>query len=88
MLVHVSKRWMELGLALGLKKPTLDNISANFGTTDERKREMISCWLQRWDGCEATCNWNSLAKALKEPNVNHHPIAEAIQNKYIIRTVS
>ena len=75
---------MELGLALGLKKPTLDNISADYHTVDERKREMLWCWLQMRDSCKTTCNWKSLTEALKRQTVNHHPIAEAIQRKYAI----
>jgi hypothetical protein len=83
-LENVNKKWMELGLALGLKKPTLDNISADYHTVDERKREMLWCWLQMRDSCKATCNWKSLAEALKKQTVNHHPIAGAIQRKYTI----
>ena len=83
MLKNVNKKWIELGLALGLKKPTLDNISTEYHIADDRKREMLCCWLQRQDNCEATCNWKSLAKALKKLTVNHHPIAKAIHKKYV-----
>ena len=84
MLEPVSKRWMELGLALGLKEPTLDKIDTDHrGNVCECKLQMLSSWLQWTDDCEATCNWRSLAETLKSPVVNHKPIAEAIQNKYL-----
>ena len=82
MLKNVNKKWMELGLALGLRKPTLDNISSDYHIVDDRKREMLCCWLQRRDDCGATCNWKSLSEALKKHTVNHHRIAETIRKKY------
>jgi hypothetical protein len=83
MLDPVSKRWMELGLALGFKKTTLDKIHADHCSVSECKLQMLSLWLQWTDDCKATCNWRSLAEALKSRTVNHKPIAEAIQNKYL-----
>jgi hypothetical protein len=84
MLQPVSERWKELGLALGLKDPTINQIYAeDRGNISECKRKMLSSWLQWTDDCKATCNWRSLAEALKSRTVNHKPIAEAIQNKYL-----
>ena len=82
MLEPVSKKWKQLGLALGLKMPTIEKICAEHpDDTDECKLQMLSCWLKRRDDCEATCNWKSLAEALKRPTVNHKPIAGAIEKK-------
>ena len=79
----VSEKWEELGLALGLKKPTLDKIHADHhGNISKCKLHMLSYWLQWRDDCEATCNWQSLAGALKKPTVNHKPIAESIQKRF------
>ena len=84
MVVDVGKKWMELGLALGLKQPTLDKIDVDNRNVSSRKREMLSKWLNWVDGCEATCNWQSLATALRDPTVEHTPIAVAIEKKYSI----
>jgi hypothetical protein len=84
MLQPVSEKWKELGLALGLRDPTINQIYAeDRGNISECKRKMLSSWLQWTDDCKATCNWRSLAEALKSRTVNHKPIAEAIQNKYL-----
>ena len=83
MLEHVSERWQELGLALRLFQPTLDRIRADHcHSVSECKREMVKCLLNWADGCEATCNWKSLAVALRSPTVNHRPIAHDIEQKY------
>ena len=84
MLNDVSERWQELGLALGLFPPTLDNIRADSRYVNDCKREMLKRWLTWVDGCEATCNWKSLAEALRSPTVNHKPIADAIEKKYCL----
>ena len=83
MLEHVSERWQKLGLALGLIKPTLDKIRTDYHSVDKCKMEMLTCWLNQADGCEGTCNWKSLAAALRSPTVNHRPIADAIEKKYL-----
>ena len=88
MLVDVNSRWKELGLALHLKKPTLDKIYEDHREVSKCKMEMLSSWLQRTDDCEVTCNWWSLAKALRDSTVNHRPIAEAIEKKYIFTTIN
>ena len=82
MLNDVSERWQELGLALGVFQPTLDNIRADHRYVNDCKREMLKRWLTWVDGCEATCNWKSLAAALRSPTVNHKPVADAIEKKY------
>ena len=82
--MDVSKRWMELGLALRLKQPTLDKIDADNRNVDSCKREMLTKWLNWVDDCEETCNWQSLATALRDRTVDHAPLAVAIEEKYSI----
>ena len=83
MLEPVNERWQELGLALGLFKSTLNKIRADHHhSVNECKMEMLTCWLNWVDNCESTCNWQSLAEALRKPTVNHKPIADAIERKY------
>ena len=83
MLVDVSSRWKELGLALGLRKPTLDRICEDHREVSKCTMEMLSSWLQWKDDCKATCNWRSLIDALRHPTVNHRPIADTIEKKYL-----
>ena len=85
MVIDVGKEWVQLGLALGLRKPTLNKIAADNNSVDSCKTEMLSKWLNWVDGCEETCNWESLAKALRDPNVGQAPIAKAIEQKYSIK---
>ena len=66
----VVNQWFELGLALGLRQPTLESI------TSDHKREMLTKWLNRVDGC---CpSWNALVKALRSPTVQKPIVADAI----------
>ena len=84
-LAPVNLRWRELGICLGLKDATLDEIKANYYyDVSSCKREMLSKWLNWVDGCEASCNWKSLAKALRDVTVNHAPVADAIEQKHSI----
>ena len=84
MLVDITSRWMELGIALGLKKPTLDTISyENPYDLSKCKMEMLSHWLQWRDDSKATCNWQSLAAALRHPTVNQNRVAENIERNYL-----
>jgi hypothetical protein len=83
MLINITNKWMELGLVLGLKKATLDAISyENPRDLSKCKMAMLSSWLQWMDDCEATCNWQSLAEALRDPTVDHKAIADNIEKKY------
>ena len=62
-------RWEDLGLQLGLYKPTLSNIQANYPRgNDACLRECIARWLQRADGVDSKggANYVTLAEALEE----------------------
>lgn len=84
-LADVSKSWKELGLALGLKQPTLEEIAANNQTVSECKMDMLSQWLKWVDNCRPS--WESLAGALRNRTVNHAPIAAVIETKYLCQTM-
>ena len=81
MVVDVGKEWKELGLALCLRKPTLDKIDADNNDVSSCKREMLSKWLCWVDDCEKSCNWQSLAEEVKK--LGYTAIANAIKEKYL-----
>ena len=63
-----TKNWLELGLRLGLKKNTLDEIEANhFGSVSRCLMECLSKWLRRADNVDRRggATWDSLSCALK-----------------------
>ena len=66
--------WLILGLALGLRMPTLKNITSN------HKIEMLTKWLNQVDRCRPS--WNTLVKALRSPTVQEYAVANAIAEKY------
>ena len=78
-LVDVNTKWKLLGLALGLKQPTLSGIRE--GEYDECKMAMLTKWLNQVDGCQPS--WNDLVEGLRAPTVKHYPIADAIKQKYL-----
>ena len=78
-IVDVSDKWLMLGLALGLKQPTLDRIKTDNGNSDLRKYEMMKEWLNGTDGCKPS--WAELVKALREELVAHRAIADTIQKE-------
>ena len=66
---HFNGHWEDLGLQLGLYKPTLSNIQAdNSRDNDARLTECIVKWLQRADGVDSKggANYVTLAEALEE----------------------
>ena len=75
----VNNKWKFLGLALGLKKPTLDSIKSN--GYEECKMEMIEKWLNKEDSCDPS--WSSLVNALRNCLVEHNLIADEIEKKYL-----
>ena len=67
-------RWEDLGLQLGLYKPTLSNIQAdNPRGNNACLTECIAKWLQRADGVDSKggASYVTLAEALKEMNQKH-----------------
>ena len=78
----ITKEWFELGLALGLEYSTLNGIKADNTALNEYKREMVSSWLQKKDGCIPS--WQALVTALNDCLVKRCDVAEQIKQKYKI----
>ena len=68
--------WFDLGLALGLKQPTLQGIKDQHKPKDH-KREMLTKWLNQVDGCRPS--WEALVEALGSSTVECYPEATEIK---------
>ena len=82
--MDVKKEWYSLGLALGLRQPTLKEIKQNENDIDDCKREMLTQWLNQADNSKPT--YASLEAALRNPTVKCNTIAENVRThcaKYI-----
>ena len=66
-------RWYNLGLILGIAVGTLDRIEEDKHNEDDRKREMLKCWLNT-----ASPSWLSLVGALRSPLINMQGLANEI----------
>ena len=73
--MHDVNDWKKLGLALGLREPTLEGLRGK----QNEKMEMLTLWINKVDGCNPS--WDSLVKALRKRTVNLVPIAEEIGKK-------
>ena len=76
------KKWHDLGLRLGLKKNTLDEIEANHpGDVSRCLTECISKWLRRADNVDRRggATWDSLSYALK--SINEIAVADKLDKK-------
>ena len=64
------KRWIDLGLRLGLHKNTLDGIKNDNNTTSSCYTECLSQWLRRADNVDSRggATWDSLSDALRSMN--------------------
>ena len=78
-LVDVNQQWRRLGLALGLRPPTLEGISGR--DSEECKEKMLTKWLSKVDGCSPS--WSALVTALRNRTVGHSEIADAIAGTYL-----
>ena len=58
------QHWFQLGLALGLQQPTLQNVRDQHKPSNH-KTEMLTKWLNGVDGCRPS--WNALVVALRSP---------------------
>ena len=73
--------WMNLGLRLGLRYPTLQRIAEEQrGNISQCKLEMMVAWLQRQDNVsqKGVPSWRVLRAALKR--MGEHEIADRIIN--------
>ena len=74
--VHDVNKWFDIGLALGLRQPTLQSIEQQYKPQDY-KREMLTKWLNQVDGCRP--NRKALVDALRSPNVQDNSVANDIE---------
>ena len=85
------KKWFDLGLELGLFESTLKQIKLRHREkTAECLKEMLTSWLKREDDVrkKGEVNWASLVTALRSHTVNENAIADAIADKYKLKSVT
>ena len=79
MTLHDLIDWQSLGLALGLRYPTLTKIRCNQREQiDECKMEMLAAWLQKQDNVpqKGVPSWPVLRAALSR--IGEHELADKI----------
>ena len=74
-------RWLSLGLALDLKKPTLDKIEQDKKDIENCKIEMLTQWLNNVDNTKPSPV--SLEAALRKPTVKLGNIADIVHKHYM-----
>ena len=74
--MHDVNDWKRLGLALGLKEPTLEGLRGK----QDAKMEMLNLWLKQV-GKDCNPSWDSLVKALRERTVDEVLVAKEIEKK-------
>ena len=80
LLVDVNKEWLPLGLALGLRQPTLKEIEHDKRSIEECKIEMLTHWLNKVDNSKPTNA--SLEAALRKPTVKCRTVADEVHKHY------
>ena len=80
-LVNITKEWRNLGLALGIKFHTIEEIEAN-NSQDVKKclAKVVDSWL---GGSGDQPSWSGLCNALRSELVKRTTVANEIQEKYI-----
>ena len=64
--INFNKDWEFIGLALFVKKPTLDSIQENYHDVRKRMLEMLASWLKRENEKQPVPTWKILLKTLSE----------------------
>jgi hypothetical protein len=84
--VHdLNRKWFHLGLALGLRYPTLKNIEATYQSdVGDYMMNMLLKWLKGIDRetterLRGPPSWKSLAQALDCPLVSENQVARKIE---------
>ena len=65
--IQVRSKWKSIGLALGIKKTTLDDFGQQFTSEDDRYLETLSYWLEH--GSRVT--WKTLLDVLGHFETKH-----------------
>ena len=72
--IDARAKWYDIGLALGVTEPDLDNIDRDNHDNNERLRAMLSLRLK----LPTDLTWKKVIKALKCPTVNRHDVASKL----------
>ena len=81
--VRYESRWFELGLALGLIAPLLEDIrKTHKDDVSECRRGMLGAWLSQRDHAHIP-SWKTLCDALRSPVVGNNGLANRIQRTYL-----
>ena len=81
---HFSKDWKFIGLELGIKKPTLDNIEKDCDDVKGMMLEMLTSWLRRESKEQPVPSWNILLTTLSEYD---EVKTEQIASKFVCKHV-
>ncbi len=78
--MEAAKDWFELGLALGIKNDTLDDIEKNPNKNSDRARlrAMLTHWLQS----SPSRTWSDICNGLRSNTVKQDVLATTIEDKY------
>lgn len=81
--VRYESRWFELGLALGLVAPLLEDIrKSHKDDVSVCRRRMLEAWLSQQDNVQFP-SWRTLCDALRSPVVGNNALANRIQRTYL-----
>lgn len=75
--------WFELGYPLLKTSSSLRIISRDYLTDDQRKRQVIKCWMEE----DEQAGWERLASMISEYMPNHRELASTIRSQYISELV-
>ena len=73
--------WQNLGLALGLLYPTIEETEKENDKTEDCKRKMLAAWLRKQDNVpqKGGPSWSVLRAALQK--LGEHQLADRIPSK-------
>ncbi len=75
-LMGAINEWFELGLALGILDPTLQNIKSI--DNNDCLRKMLTYWLRT----SPSRTWRDICNGLRSNTVKHYVLADKIEKKY------
>ena len=75
-LYDAQDKWEEIGEELGLTRFDLKHLTGD----NKKLGDVVEKWLKR---SQLNLTWETLAKALREPRVDRHDIADKIESEYL-----
>ncbi len=76
-LIKAAGNWKDLGLALGLGHPTLDDIEHDYHRNKDCLREMLATRLKT-----GPLTYSEICQSLREPTVRQDALADAIKEEF------